>query len=56
MIMIWAYVLKQGGAMHCIDPKNMLFGDLASEEATKWTKTLQMQPAAGWDDTITYGV
>ena len=56
MIMIWAYVLKQGGAMHCKDPEKMLFGDLASEEATKWTKTLQMQPAAGWDDTVTYGV
>ena len=41
--------------MHCADPKNNLFGDLVPEEATKWTKALQIQPAAGWDDTVTYG-
>lgn len=41
--------------MYCKDPETLLFGDLSSEEATKWAKTLQMQPAAGWDDIVTYG-
>ena len=34
---------------------NNLFGDLSPEEATKWVKALQIQRAAGWDDTVTYG-
>ena len=42
--------------MRCLDPEFFLFGDLPPEEATEWVKALQIQPAAGWDDTVTYGV
>ena len=40
--------------MHCVDPERILLGHLSPEEATKWTKALHMQSAAGWDDTVTY--
>ena len=41
--------------MYCQDPEKLFFNDLSPEEAAKWAKTLQMQPAAGWDDVVTYG-
>ena len=41
--------------MRCLDPEKTLFGDLPPEEAAKWAKILQVQPAEGWDDVVTYG-
>ena len=41
--------------MRCVDPEKSLFGDLPPEEATKWVEALQIQPADGWDDVVTYG-
>ena len=41
--------------MRCVDPEKSLFGDLPPEEAAKWAKDLQIQPADGWDDVVTYG-
>lgn len=41
--------------MRCSDPETNLFNDLPPESATEWAQTLQIQPAADWDDVVTYG-
>lgn len=41
--------------MHCVTPDKVLFNDLDEEVAQTWVKKLQTQPAADWDDTVTYG-
>ena len=40
--------------MHCLTPSALLFNDFSESDKEKWLKTLRSQPAAGWDDTITY--
>ena len=40
--------------MHCQAPEKLLFGDLDEASAKEWTASLKSQPAAGWDDTVTY--
>ncbi|KAH8805981.1 Alpha/beta hydrolase fold-1 [Xylogone sp. PMI_703] len=42
------------GELNCVDPRHNLFNDLDDEAAQKWIDALQCQPAAGWDDTVTY--
>ncbi|KAJ5619120.1 hypothetical protein N7510_003104 [Penicillium lagena] len=37
----------------CVDPRNLLFNDMADLEATKWIDKLQCQPAK-WDGVTTY--
>lgn len=44
----------QAGALHCKSPEALLFNDLDTASAEKWTKELQPQPSQGWDDTVTY--
>ncbi|TVY51858.1 hypothetical protein LCER1_G008672 [Lachnellula cervina] len=43
-----------GGAMYCKDPEPLLFNDFDAVATEKWVKVLKSQPAAGWDDTVTY--
>lgn len=43
-----------GGAATCMTPETVFFNDLDSATAEKWIKAMQPQPAAGWDETITY--
>ncbi|TVY36053.1 hypothetical protein LSUB1_G006303 [Lachnellula subtilissima] len=43
-----------GGAIHCKTPEKLLFNDLDAVATEKWVKVLRPQPAAGWDDTVTY--
>ena len=40
--------------MHCQAPEKLLYGDLDEASAKEWTAKLSPQPAAGWDDTVTY--
>ena len=40
--------------MNCLTPEKLLFSDLDDTIAASWTKKLQTQPAADWDDTVTY--
>ena len=46
--------LEQEGAMHCKSPEDLLFNDLDEISTKMWLKTLQPQPAEGWDKTVTY--
>ncbi|MCJ1353416.1 MAG: hypothetical protein MMC33_003402 [Icmadophila ericetorum] len=48
------FMIVDGGAMHCAAPEKLLFNDLDESTAQNWIKTLKPQPAADWDDTITY--
>lgn len=40
--------------MHCAIPEKLLFNDPSEEDVTACSKALKPQPAAGWDNTITY--
>lgn len=40
--------------MYCKDPEPLLFNDFDAVATEKWVKVLKSQPAAGWDDTVTY--
>jgi len=42
------------GGMTCVEPRKLLFNDLGDEDAGKWEKLLEPQPAEGWDGTTTY--
>jgi hypothetical protein len=46
--------LVQGGALYCKTPEKLLFNDFDAATAEKWVKALKPQPAAEWDDTVTY--
>ncbi|KAK4690877.1 hypothetical protein P7C71_g6011, partial [Lecanoromycetidae sp. Uapishka_2] len=48
------FCVFEGGAMNCVTPEKILFNDLDHEAAQKWAKTLQTQPATGWDGMVTY--
>ncbi|TVY48645.1 hypothetical protein LOCC1_G003961 [Lachnellula occidentalis] len=43
-----------GGAIYCKTPAKLLFNDLDAVATERWMKVLKSQPAAGWDDTVTY--
>lgn len=43
---------KQRGGLYCTTPEKLLFDDLADAAKEKWVKMLQ--PAEGWDGTVTY--
>ena len=40
--------------MHCLTPDKLLFNDLEPAVAEKWVNALQLQPAEGWNGTVTY--
>jgi len=40
--------------MRCLTPDRVLFNDLDEAAAQTWAKKLHTQPAADWDDVVTY--
>lgn len=49
---VWL-IVYQDGYFTPVDPRNSLFNDMSASEASRWTATLQIQPA-GWDGVVRY--